>query len=201
MDLGLKDFAVLSNGDRTPAPQCFRRKERKLARAQRVLSRRQKRSNRRKKAKKLVAKIHQKVVNLRNDFLHKFTTRLVDEYEGICIEDPNVKGLARTKLAKSFHDASCGEFRRQLEYKSVWNRRHLSVTGRFYPSTKTCHGCQYVNYDLTLDGRTWACPGCGAVVDRDFNAALNLREEGLKLIPVAAGHAETLNARGEDVRP
>ena len=119
-------------------------------------------------------------------------------YEGIAIENLNVRGLAKTKLAKSITDASFGEFRRQLEYKAVWNRRHLAAVDRFYPSSKTCHACGVVTAALTLADRSWTCV-CGAHHDRDLNAALNIRSEGLKIL--AAGYAERLNARGAGVSP
>jgi putative transposase len=199
VDLGLKDFAVVSDGRRVSAPKFFRSREHKLRRAQRTLSRRQARSNRRAKAKRAVARIHARTANLRKDFVHKFTTELVRKHEGICIEDLNTKGLAKTKLAKSILDAAFGEVRRQLEYKTVWNRRHLAVIDRWYPSSKTCHACGAVNTDLMLADRQWMCV-CGVCHDRDFNAALNIRSEGLKLIPLAAGYAESINARGPDVR-
>ena len=153
VDLGLKDFAVLSNGERIPAPKFFRKRERKLRRAQRVLNRREKGSARRLKAKRTVSLVQAKTANQRKDFLHKLTTDLVAKYEGICIEDLSVKGLARTKLAKSIHDASFGEFRRQLEYKALWNRRHVAVIDRWYPSSKTCHECGWINEALTLSDR------------------------------------------------
>jgi putative transposase len=198
IDLGLKDFAVLSNGERILAPQFFRMAERKLRHAQRVLSRREKSSGRRLRAKHKVALVQRKTANQRKDFLHKLTTDLVVKYEGICIEDLSVKGLVRTKLAKSMTDASLGEFRRQLEYKTIWNRRHLAVIDRWYPSSKTCHECGAVNAALTLADRTWTCV-CGVCHDRDLNAARNIRTEGLKIL--AAGHAESLNAHGAVVRP
>ena len=106
------------------------------------------------------------------------------------------KRLARTKLAKSITDAAFGEFRRQLEYKTIWNRKHLAVIDRWYPSSKTCHVCGAVNDALTLADRSWTCT-CGAHLDRDLNAGLNIRAEGLKIL--AAGHAES-NARGPSVR-
>jgi putative transposase len=199
VDLGLKDFAVTSSGVRIAAPRFVRAAERKMRRAQRVVSRRDKRSNRRLRAQRAVARIHQKTAHQRPDFLHKITTDIVRNCEGVCIEGLGVKGLAKTKLARSVLDAGLGEFRRQLKYKTVWNRRHLAVINRFYPSSKTCHACGDVNNSLTLADRNWMC-GCGAVHDRDLNAALNIRSEGLKLIPLAAGHAERLNARGPDVR-
>jgi len=199
VDLGLYSFLKPTSGSEVPAPKFFRKQQRKLRRAQRELSRRQKASARRLRAKHKVARLQRHVADQRKDFLHKITTALVRNYEGICIEDLNVKGLVRTKLAKSFSDASFGEFRRQLKYKAVWNRRHLVVISRWFPSSKACHMCGCVNDSLTLKDRWWTCC-CGTQHDRDFNAALNILSEGLKLIPLAAGHAERLNARGPDVR-
>ena len=198
IDLGLKDFAVLSNGERISAPRFFRKAERKLRRAQRVFSRREKGSARRLRAKHKVTLIHRKTANQRKDFLHKLTTELVVKYEGICIEDLSVQGLVRTKLAKSMTDASLGEFRQQLEYKTTWNRRHLAVIGRWYPSSKTCHACGAVNAALALADRSWTCV-CGVCHDRDLNAALNIRTEGLKLL--AVGYTDRLNAHGAVVSP
>jgi putative transposase len=198
VDLGLKDFLVASGGDRTPAPKFYRAGQRKLRRAQRVLSRRVPGSNRKAKARLAVAKIHQRIANQRGDFLHKLSTKLVKDHDGLCIEDLSLKGLVRTKLAKSFSDASMGEFRRQLEYKSVWNRKHLAVIDRFYPSTRLCRGCGAVNRELTLSDRQWRCD-CGMSHDRDLSAAINIRDEGLRIL--AEGYSERLNARGVRVRP
>jgi len=202
IDVGLKDFAVLSNGERIRAPKFFRKRERKLRRAQRMLSRRQKGSARRLKAKRAVSLVQAKTANQRKDFLHKLTTDLVAKYEGICIEDLSVKGLARTKLAKSMLDASLGEFRRQLEYKALWNRRHIAVIDRWYPSSKTCHCCGWINEELTLSDREWDCLGCGTHLDRDLNAALNIRTEGLKLLAVGHGRvrASRVKAHGQNKR-
>jgi len=198
VDLGLKDFAVLSNGERIPAPKFFRKAERELRRAQRVFSRREKGSQRKLRAKRKISLVHRKTGNQRKDFLHKLTTELVEKHEGICIEDLSVKGLVRTKLAKSMADASFGEFRRQLEYKTTWNRKHLAVIDRWCPSSKTCHVCGAVNSALTLADRSWTCV-CGVCHDRDLNAALNIRTEGLKLL--AVGHTDRRNAHGAGVRP
>ncbi|ADI13685.1 RNA-guided endonuclease TnpB family protein [Truepera radiovictrix] len=199
IDLGLKDFAVLSSGEREAPPKHYRAAEKKLKRAQRALSRKQKGSKNRDRARQQLARIHQKVRNKRQDFLHKMTTSLVRGYEGICIEDLSLKGMARTKLAKSVSDAALGEFRRQLEYKTVWHRKHLAVIDRFFPSSKLHMECGAINDALTLADRVWTC-ACGAVIDRDLNAAHNIKVEGLKQL-VAAGHAETLNACGAQVRP
>jgi len=136
----------------------------------------------------------------RQDWLHKLTTDLVTRYDGLCIEDLSLKGMARTKLSKSVLDAALGEFRRHVEYKSVWHRKHLGVVDRFFPSSKLCRECGTLNQDLTLSDRVWVC-GCGAVYDRDLNAARNIRAEGMRNIPVAVGHTETQNACGEPVRP
>jgi putative transposase len=199
LDLGLKDFVVFSDGrDPIPPPKFYRKAQRKLRRAQKAVSRRQDGSKRKAKARAKVARIHCKTADKRADFLHKLTTELVRDHDGLCIEDLSLKGLVRTKLAKSFSDAACGEFRRQLEYKSLWNRKHLVVIGRFFPSTKTCNACGRVNDALTLKDRHWVCE-CGVEQDRDKNAARNIRDEGLRIL--AAGHAESQNARGRPVRP
>jgi putative transposase len=199
IDVGLKDFAVLSTLERVAPPKHYRLLERRLAKAQRRLSRRQKGSQNRDKARQAVAKVHLKIRNQRNDFLHKLTTSLVREHDGLCIEDLSLKGMAKTKLAKSVLDAALGEFRRQLEYKSVWNRKHLAVIDRWYPSSKLHMDCGALNDALTLSDRTWLC-GCGETVDRDLNAAQNIRAEGLRMLE-AAGHADSLNACGAGVRP
>jgi putative transposase len=186
LDAGLKDFLVLSNEERVPSPRFYRKAQRKLRRAQRVFCRRRNGSKRKDKARQRVARIHQKTANQRKDFLHKESTKLVRRFAGVCIEDLCVKGLARTKLSLSFADAAHGEFRRMLEYKGVWYRKHTMVVGRFYPSTKTCGACGAVNHSLTLADREWACPVCGVVHDRDLNAARNVKAEGLRTLTV--GH-------------
>jgi putative transposase len=193
VDLGLIDFATLSNGEAIPAPKFARRAARRVRLAQRVVSRRKRGSHRRKKAKRQLSRVQQKVAHQRNDFVHKVTTDLVGQFDLICIEDLFVKGMARTKLARSVLDAAFGEFRQQLEYKTLWNYQRLVVVDRFFPSSKQCHCCKAVNDELTLSDRVWSC-GCGSVHRRDLNAALNLKAEGMRL--VAAGQADTLNARG-----
>ena len=129
--------------------------------------------------------------------VYESTRRLVDQYDGFCIEDLPVKGLARTKLAKSIHDAALGEFRRQLEYKTLWARKPIAIISRWFPSSKMCRACGTLNDALTLSDRHWMCD-CGAIHNRDLNAAENIRREGLKQL--AAGQAESLNACGAGVR-
>ncbi|MGZ3300688.1 MAG: RNA-guided endonuclease TnpB family protein [Isosphaeraceae bacterium] len=198
IDLGLKAFATITGREPIPSPQFFRKGQRKLRKAQRVLSRRKPGSKRRARAKVVVARVQRRIANQRGDFLHKLTTQLVNDNDGICIEDLSLKGLARTKLAKSFTDASMGEFRRQLTYKSEWNRKHLVVIDRFFPSSRLCRGCGAVNGELTLSDRHWVCR-CGMVHDRDGSAAINIRDEGLRIL--AEGHSDKRNARGAGVRP
>jgi len=198
VDLGLKDAVVTSDGERVTAPRFYRAAQRKLRRAQRGQSRKVKGSTNRAKARARVARVHQRIAAKRNDFCHKLTTRLVKGHDAVCIEDLNVKGLARTKLAKSILDASMGTIRRQLVYKGVWYRAHVVAVGRFYPSSKLCHECGYKHAGLTLADREWGCPSCGCVLDRDLNAARNIKREGLRIL--AAGHADSQNACGQGVR-
>jgi putative transposase len=198
IDLGLIDFATPSDGsDPIPAPKFYRKSEKKQRKAQRVFSRRQKGSKRKAKAKATVAKVRQKVADQRKDFIHKLTTDLVGRYDGICIEDLCLKALARTKLSKSFTDASFGEFRRQLEYKAEWNRKHLVVVDRYFPSSRLCNACGAKNDALTLSDREWDC-GCGTHHKRDFLAACNIRDEGLRIV---GRGTPKLNAQGANVRP
>lgn len=199
VDAGLENLITQDNGRKVAAPKYLRKTEKRLARAQRALSRKKKGSSNRSKARVRVARLHEKIRNQRVDHLHKLTTHLIRNADGVCIEDLSLKGLARTKLAKSFSDAALGELRRQLEYKTRWNRKHLVVINRFYPSSKTCSDCGLINQELKLSDRHWACV-CGVQHDRDVNAAVNIQSEGLKRL-VAAGHAETLNACGGIVRP
>ncbi len=199
VDLGLHDLAVLSDGERVPAPKHYRRAERKLRRLQRHLSRCQKGSKNRERARRAVARQHLRVATQRKDHLHKLSTRLVRQFEAICVEDLNVKGLSRTKIAKSVHDAGWGQLRFLLTYKARWAGKHLAVVGRFFPSSRLCGACGAVNDALTLADRVWTC-GCGVVHDRDLNAAHNIRDQGLRLL-LAGGATDSLNAPRELVSP
>lgn len=192
IDLGLKDAIVTSDGERVAAPQFYRRGERKLRRAERSKSRKQKGSNNRAKARVQVARVHQKIAAKRNDFCHKLTTRIIKDHDAVCIENLSLKGLVRTKLAKSFNDAALGTMRRQLAYKGVWYRVHVVAVGRFYPSSRLCFECGDKNDALTLSDRAWTCPACGETLDRDMNAAKNIKRAGLRFLStVAEGRPET----------
>jgi putative transposase len=187
LDLGLIDFVTPSDGSEpTPAPRFYRKATDKIRRAQKAVSRRRIGSQRREKARRRLARAHRKARDQRHDFLHKLSTDLVNKHEAICIEDLNVKGLARTKLARSFADAAMSEFRRQLEYKCLWNRKALVAIDRFFPSSRMCNRCGALNNRLSLSDREWDCD-CGAHHKRDFLAACNIRDEGLRML--AAGQA------------
>jgi putative transposase len=175
LDLGLKSFAVMSDGEKIDPPQHFRKAETKLTQLQRRLSRKQKGSQGRDKARVKVARQHEKIANQRADFLHKLSRRLVDESQAIYVESLNVNGMmSNHHLAKSISDSGWSEFVRQLEYKSAWYGNHFGQIDRFFPSSKRHAACGYIYQDLTLSEREWTCPECGTLVDRDENAAQNI---------------------------
>jgi len=202
IDVGLKSLAVCSSGETIDNPRWYRTQTRKLRRAQKALSRKVKGSRNRGKARVVVARVHQKTRNQRNDFLHKLSTDLIRHYDLVSIEDVNVRGLAKTRLATSVLDAGWGMVRSMLTYKADRANTCLIVIGRFFPSSKTCGACGLVNADLTLSDRAWTC-ACGVHHDRDLNAARNIDREGIRLFEqlVAAGCAETQNACGDSVSP
>ncbi|GAA3440579.1 RNA-guided endonuclease InsQ/TnpB family protein [Planomonospora venezuelensis] len=191
IDLGLTHFAVLSDGRKIDNPRFLRRAERRLKKAQQALSRKAKGSSNRKKAAAKFAKAHARVADTRRDFAHKLSTQIIRENQAVYVEDLYVKGLARTKLAKSVHDAGWGRFTAMLAYKAAKYGRHLGKIDRWFPSSKRCAACGTLAGSMPLNVRSWACP-CGAVHDRDVNAARNI---------LAAGRAERLNACGGTVRP
>lgn len=198
VDLGLNQFLVPSEGQSIANPRHLRKAERKLARAQRTFSRRTRGSNRYRKQREKIAKLHERVSNARKDFLHKLSRQLVNENQAIIAEDLSVKGLARTRLAKSVHDAGWGEFLRQLAYKCEWEGKTFHQIDRFFPSTKTCNNCGQI-HTLSLSDRRFVCD-CGYSANRDRNAARNIKAKGLSELNVAAGQTETLTARGGAVR-
>jgi transposase len=192
IDLGLTHFAVLSDGRKIANPRFLRRAERKLRKAQQNLSRKDKGSNNRAKARIKVARVHARVADTRRDWLHKESIRIIRESQAVYVEDLCVSGLARTRLAKSVHDAGWSAFVGMLEYKAARHGRTFGKIGRFEPTSQLCSACGVKDGPKPLSVRQWTCGGCGAEHDRDVNAARNI---------VTAGRAGTLNACGGTIRP
>ncbi|WP_331717312.1 RNA-guided endonuclease InsQ/TnpB family protein [Yinghuangia sp. ASG 101] len=204
VDLGVKDFAVISDGERVANPRHLERKARNLARYQRRMTRCRRGSMNRRKARAKVARAHRKVRHARQDFLHRTTTNLVRRADTIVIEDLNVRGAMssasgtldqpgrnvarKSGLNRAIADCGWGEFRRQLEYKCERAGRRLVVIDRWYPSSKTCSACGHLLSELSLSTRHWTCPGCRTRHDRDINAAKNI---------LAAGRAVAGNTPGD----
>lgn len=192
VDLGVNRLATLSNGEHVPNPRHLYCRAKKLARLQRHLSRRQKTSNRYASLKRKIARFHECIGDCRSDALHKLTTRLVKDFDLVCIEDLNMRGMVKNHcLARSLSDASLGMFRRLLEYKCLRYGKTCVAVDRFFPSSKTCSICGYLLAELPLSCREWDCPECKTRHDRDHNAAVNL---------LAVGHTDS-NGRGEAGRP
>jgi putative transposase len=191
IDLGLAHFAVLSDGRKIASPQFLRRAEKKLSRAQRNLSRKQKGSSNRAKARVKVARAHARVADARRDFHHQLSTALIRDNQAVAVEDLAVRALGRTRLAKSVHDAGWSSFVGMLEYKARLYGRGFRRIGRFTPTSQTCSVCGAKDGPKPLHVRTWRCARCGAWLDRDINAAVNVAR--------AAGLAVT--ACGAQVRP
>lgn len=190
LDLGLNAFATDQHGNTITNPRVLRRAERRLKKAQRALSRKVKGSVNRGKARARVARLHARVSDTRMDWLHKVTTSMIRENQAVYLEDLSIKGLSRTRMAKSIHDASWGRFVSLLEYKAARYGRTVVKVDRFHPSTKLCSACGALK-DMPLKERVYRC-GCGLVLDRDHNAAKNI---------LAAGRADKSNACGDQVRP
>ena len=180
IDLGIKDYAILSDGTKYSNPKYYEHCKTRLAMLQQSFARTVKGSNRHNVMRLKVAKQYRKITNMRNDFLHKLTTDLVRRYDTICLENLNVEGMMKNhNLAMAIQSASWGEFVRQIKYKSEWFGKNVIFIGRFEPSSKTCSKCGYVKSDLTLKDREWVCPVCGEHHDRDINAAININKFAL----------------------
>ena len=203
IDLGLSSLVTVFDGETTYKVDPIkptRKYAKRLKRRQQTLSRKVKGSNNRRKAIKKVARIHEKISNTRQDFLHKLSRKLCDENQIVVAEDLNIKGLARTRLAKSIHDAGFGMLLNFLSYKLEREGGRLVAVDRFYPSTKLCSCCGFKNDLLTLSIRDWVCQECQTYHDRDENAAKNLRQEGIRILSTnTVGHTG-IQACGETVR-
>lgn len=180
LDLGIKDFAVISDGSKISNPHFKKKEVKKLKKLQRALSRKKKGSRRREKCRIKLARLNASINNKKNDFLHKLSSKLINENQVICLEDLNVKGMVKNHcLAESISECSWYEFVRQLEYKGKWYGRTVVKIDRFFPSSKTCSNCGFIKESLNLSERKWTCPKCGINHDRDLNAAKNILKQGL----------------------
>lgn len=192
IDLGLTHFAILSDGHKVSSPKFLRRAERKHRKAQQALSRKTKGSSNRRKAVARVARLHARVADARRDHHHKLSTTLIRKNQAVYVEDLAVSGLARTRLAKSVHDAGWAQFVSMLEYKAARYGRTFTRVDRWLPSSQTCHVCMVIDGPKPLNVREWTCGGCQTTHDRDVNAAR---------IVLAAGRADKQNACGGTVSP
>ena len=211
IDLGIKDFAITNDGEKTSKyanPKHLAKYEKKLAKKQRIAARKKKGSNRRKKAMKTVALVYERVSNVRQDFLHKLSRKIVDNNQVVVVENLNVKGMVcpkdtlrerNHKLAYAISDTGWGTFVNFLDYKCEKEGKILLEINRWFPSSKACSNCHYQVKELPLDVRAWTCPSCGTNHDRDGNAAKNIRVEGVRMLS-SSGTGEA-NANGEEVRP
>ena len=200
IDLGIKDFVITSKGQKFENLKLIRNNQKKLSSLQKQHSRKKKGSKNKEKARLRLAKYHQRLTNIKENYLHKIVNTLLNENQVICMEDLNVKGLLKNhKLARSISELSLGRFEIILKYKSVWYDRKLINIDRFFPSSKTCSDCGFINHDLKLSDREWICPDCGIIHDRDLNAAINIEQEGIKTyiknnIPICDGKLTPLES-------
>lgn len=192
IDLGIKDLVIDSSGNKYSNPKFQAKAEKKIKHLQRLYSKKTKGSKNREKARLKLAIAHEKLCNKRKDHLHKITTKLIKENDIICIENLNIKGMTKNhKLAKAIQDASFGTLVSMLKYKAKWHNRQIIEVGRFYPSSKLCHCCGHrMNY-MGLEVRNWTCPNCGSEHDRDINAAINIKNEGLRILDGTVRNTET----------
>lgn len=186
IDVGLKEFAITSDGDKFHNPKYLSKSEKRLKRLQRKHSKKQKGSKNKEKSRIKLAKLYEKVTNQRKDFIHKLTTELLKNHDVICCENLNVTGMIKNhKLAKAISDVSWSEFFYQLKYKADWYSKKFIQIDRFFASSQLCHNCGYKNPGVRdLGIREWTCPSCNQHHDRDVNAAQNILTEGLKILTI-----------------
>ncbi len=198
IDTGIKDLAILSNGKIYKNIKSLKINLKKLKYNQRLLSKKQKGSNSRLKQKQVLAKIYERVSNIRKDYLHKVSTEIIKNHDVICIEDLAVKNMMKNHcLAQAFSDVNLGTFYNMLEYKANWNDKTVVKIDRFFPSSKICNICNYINQDLTLKDREWTCPNCNSKYDRDLNASINIKKQGLNILSGSGIESDIKQKRGE----
>jgi len=199
IDLGLKDLLVMSDGSKIKNSRFLKHYEKTLKLNRQSLSRKTRGSNRYERQRLKVARIHEKISNSRMDLIHKTTLDIVRNYDKIFVEDLNISGMMKDrKLAKSIGDVAWGTFINTLKYKAEWNDKEIVEVGRFFPSSKTCNSCGWINNSLTLKDRSWTCK-CGLEVDRDLNSAKNILDEGLRLNNISVGTTDY--GHGAQIRP
>ena len=182
LDYAMNGLYVASDGSQGDYPRFYRQLEKKLHKEQRKLSKMTKGSNNYRKQKYKVAKVHEKISNCRKDFLHKTSHQIANEVDGVCVEDLNTQAMSKSMhFGKSVHDNGYGMFLTLLSYKLENKGKKLIRVDKFYPSSKTCSCCGYIHKELQLSDRTFECPQCGMVIDRDYNASINIQREGMRL--------------------
>ena len=201
IDLGIKDFVITSEGEIFNNISVKRNNEKKLAKLHRELSRKQKGSSNRNKAKIKLARLYEKLNNKKENYLHHITNSLLDENQVIVMEDLNVSGMMKNhKLARSIQELSLYRFKEMLKYKAEWYGNHIVLVDRFFPSSKLCSNCGEKNSNLKLNHRTWTCKVCSTTHDRDLNAAINILNEGKRIlndkIPTRRGKLTPLESSG-----
>jgi len=198
VDLGIKDLAICSDGVVFKNAKITNKHAKKLAYEQRQLSKKMKGSGKRAKQRKKVAAVHEAIKNTRVDDLHKTTSAIIKKNKTIVVEDLNVKGMIKNHcLAKAIADVSWHELTRQLEYKSQWNERNFTKIDRWFPSSKTCNVCNFINQSLSLKDREWTCPQCETVLDRDLNASKNILKQGLIILSGSGAESDLKQKSGE----
>lgn len=201
VDVGIKDFIVDSEGNKYENIKIIRNNQRKITKLQRKLTKKQKNSKNKEKCRLKLAKYYEKLNNIKQNYLHTLTNKLINENQVICMEDLNVSGMLKNhKLAKSIQELSLYNFKNMLKYKALWYGKNVIEVDRFFPSTKICSCCGFKNDSLSLKDRTWRCENCHSEHDRDINAAINIKNEGIKIfnnkIPIRNGEFKPLENTG-----
>ena len=192
IDTGIKDLAILSDGKLYKNIRALKTNIKKLKYNQRQLSKKTKGSSSRIKQKNKLAKVYEKVTNVRKDYLHKVSTEIIKNHDIICIEDLSIKNMMKNhNLAQALSDVSLGTFYNMLEYKANWNDKTIVKIDRFFPSSKTCNKCNYIKQDLSLKDRSWTCISCNTNHDRDLNASLNILKQGLNILSGSGIESDT----------
>jgi len=191
IDLGIKDFVITSKGQKFENIKTIRNNQKKLSKLQKQHSRKKKGGKNKEKARKRLARFHQRLTNIKENYLHKVINTLLNENQVICMEDLNVKGMMKNhKLARSISELNLGRFEKILKYKSILYGRDIINIDRFFPSSKTCSDCGFIKHELKLSDREWTCSDCGIIHDRDLNAAINIEQEGLKILKIPIRYGE-----------